>query len=350
MDNKTNTEKIDLLEIITLLWQQKKLFSITIGIAAIIGIIISFSIPKSYESQVILAPEVSSATSLGGNLNEIASMVGVNINAGSSDVDAFYPEIYPQITNSLPFIINISKTKVSKEDQTIKNITLYDYQKKYIKYPWWNKIIGIFEFPEQENPSNKKEEININAFHLRKEQENILSNIRNSILCNVDKKTNLITIKVTTQDPLISATLADKVQIELQKYITNYRTKKAKNDLYYLLKLQNQAKSQYERARRKYGHTVDSNLDVVYESAKSDQDELENDMQLKYNAYTQIAQQVQIARAKVQERTPVFTQIQPATVPLKKSAPKRITIVLGLILLDIFCTSFYIIIKNSKKV
>ena len=303
MDNKTNTEKIDLLEIITLLWQQKKLFSITIGIAAIIGIIISFSIPKSYESQVILAPEVSSATSLGGNLNEIASMVGVNISAGSSDVDAFYPEIYPQITNSLPFIINISKTKVSKEDQTIKNITLYDYQKKYIKYPWWDKIIGIFEFPKQENPSNKKEEIN--AFHLRKEQENILSNIRNSILCNVDKKTNLITIKVTTQDPLISATLADKVQIELQKYITNYRTKKAKNDLYYLLKLQNQAKSQYEK--------------------------------------------VQIARAKVQERTPVFTQIQPATVPLKKSAPKRITIVLGLILLDIFCTSFYIIIKNSKK-
>ena len=135
MDNKINTEKIDLLEIITLLWQQKRLFSITIGIAAIIGIIISFSIPKSYESQVILAPEVSSATSLGGNLNEIASMVGVNISAGSSDVDAFYPEIYPQITNSLPFIINISKTKVSKEDQTIKNITLYDYQKNilYIK-------------------------------------------------------------------------------------------------------------------------------------------------------------------------------------------------------------------------
>ena len=42
-------------------------------------------------------------------------------------------------------------------------------------------------------------------------------------------------------------------------------------------------------------------------------------MQLKYNAYTQVYEQLQLSRAKVQERTPAFTIVQSASVPVKHS-------------------------------
>ena len=56
-------------------------------------------------------------------------------------------------------------------------------------------------------------------------------------------------------------------------------------------------------------------------------------MQLKYNIYTNVVEQLQLAKAKVQERTPAFTVIQSATVPIKHSSrPKIVTLLIWLIL------------------
>ena len=62
-------------------------------------------------------------------------------------------------------------------------------------------------------------------------------------------------------------------------------------------------------------------------------DNLESEMQLKYNIYQQVAEQRQLAVAKVQERTPAFTIIQEATVPVKHSnTPKIVTLTIWIIL------------------
>lgn len=53
-------------------------------------------------------------------------------------------------------------------------------------------------------------------------------------------------------------------------------------------------------------------------SLQSKQDDMENDMQLKYNAYSAMVTQYQAAKAKVQERTPAFTIVKGAAVPIKQ--------------------------------
>jgi uncharacterized protein involved in exopolysaccharide biosynthesis len=66
---------------------------------------------------------------------------------------------------------------------------------------------------------------------------------------------------------------------------------------------------------------------------QSEIDNLENDMQLKYNIFTQLAEQRQLAIAKVQERTPAFSIIQGACVPIKHSSrPKIITLAIWMFL------------------
>lgn len=344
-----NKDQIDLLSITKTLWKAKKLYAITCGIAIIIGIIVAFSIPKTYKVKVVLAPELSNGMNLSGGLSDVASMMGINIGNNSTGFDAIYPELYPEIVNSIPFLTDLFDVKVSSKDSSIKNITLYSYLKDKQRYPWWTSIIGGFKKVFSKNnvavPTNNK----VNNFMLNKDQDDIAQAIQGMINCSVDKKTNIITISVTTQDALISASLADIVCDKIQDYIIAYRTKKARNDLDYVQKLCSEAKAQYVKAQEKYSSFSDSNEDLILQSYKAKQEEMENEMQLRYNIYNQCAQQLQMAKAKVQERTPAFTVIEPATVPLKKDEPKRMTILFVYIFIAIVLTSIYVLYKDASK-
>jgi uncharacterized protein involved in exopolysaccharide biosynthesis len=151
--------------------------------------------------------------------------------------------------------------------------------------------------------------------------------------CSVDKKTSVITIVVEDQDPLIAATIADSTQVHLQRTITDYRTKKARIDLDYIQQLFTEAYKAYDDARKKFAAYSEANSKVALPTVQSNLDNLEADMQLKYNIYQQVAEQRQLALAKVQERTPAFTIIQEATVPVKHSnLPKVITLGIWMIL------------------
>lgn len=54
-----------------------------------------------------------------------------------------------------------------------------------------------------------------------------------------------------------------------------------------------------------------------------DRNRLENDMQLAFNLFNQTSQKLQAAEAKVQDVTPVFAVVDPATVPVAPSGPKK---------------------------
>ena len=147
--------------------------------------------------------------------------------------------------------------------------------------------------------------------------------INKKVICSVNEKTMVISITVTDQDPLIAATVADSVRNRLQAFITSYRTSKARVDLEFNRKLFQEAKARYEKARKDYAAFADANQDVILESVRSRQTDLENEMQLQYNIYTQVTGQLQTAEARVQEETPAFTTLQSATVPVLKSGPAR---------------------------
>lgn len=162
------------------------------------------------------------------------------------------------------------------------------------------------------------------------------------------KKTMVITINVTDQDPLICATIADSVQRRLQNFITDYRTKKAKVDLEYNRKLFKEAKARYDKARQLYASYSDANQDMILQSYKTKLIDLENEMQLQFNNYNAVAQQLQLAEAKVQEETPAFTTLQSATVPVKKAGPGRAKMVLVFLFLAFLGTTVYILNKENQ--
>ena len=187
----------------------------------------------------------------------------------------------------------------------------------------------------------------VDPFRLTKRQADIVKAIDKNVVCNVDKKTMLITINVTDQDPVIAAMMADTVKTRLQNFITEYRTSKVRVDLEYNKKLFTETKARYDKARRLYAEFSDANQDVILESVRQKQTELENDMQLQYNAYQQVAAQLLAAEAKVQEETPAFTTLQSATVPVMKAGPKRAQMCLIFVFLAFLGTSVWILYKED---
>ena len=342
-----NKPIVDFKIIKTLVLNNKKLFAATSCASFVVALVIAFSIPKEYTSTVVLAPEASEG-GLSGNLGSLASMVGAKL-GNMSNSDAVYPQIYPEICASDDFIIPLWSLKVQSQDGSLST-TLYDYVLKHRKTAWWNKIkqLMLLPFaPKSQAGAPIKQTKKTEAIQLTQEQENATNAIKGMLKCVVDKKTDMITITTKAQDPLIAATVADYVQRALQTYIIKYRTTKARNDLSYTEKLYSEAKVDYDKSRQRYGSYSDANTDIILQSYKLKQTDLENEMQLKYNIYSQLAQQLQLARAKVQERTPAFTIIQSAVVPLKKASPRRGLIVGIILLLNFLGTLQWTYLKNK---
>lgn len=155
------------------------------------------------------------------------------------------------------------------------------------------------------------------------DENKLVEALRQRVTASVDQKTNVVTIDVKMQDPLVSAILADTVVARLQEYVTDYRTNKARHDLEYAIKLNEEAKASYYKAQQRYADYLDRNQGLAFHSAQTMRDRLENESALTFNLYNQTAQQVQRAQAKVQENTPVYAVVVPATVPIKADSPKR---------------------------
>lgn len=341
MKTDDKSQEIDIKAIakrVKLKWKQILLVT---AAAIVVSILIIIPVPRYYTSSVELAPELGSQINGGGSLADIASSMGINLNSGMT-FDAISPELYPDLLKSNNFVINLINCRVKSNDGKI-DTTYYEYLLKYQKYSPMEKVVGavkkIFKSKKAlpANIGNK-----INPFKLSKEQDDIFNAIKTNIKCAVDKKTNVITIIVTDQDPLIAATMSNAAMHQLQEFITRYRTSKARTDVDYYKKLTREAKASYEKARRLYGAYSDANMDVMLQSFKSKEEDLENDMQLKFNTYSGLNTQLQAAYAKLQERTPAFTVLKSASVPVKPAGPKRMIFVFGFTVIALFvCIVYY---------
>ena len=151
----------------------------------------------------------------------------------------------------------------------------------------------------------------------------------------------MTTVAVTLQNPKVAAVLADSVVKKLQEYIIDYRTTKAKEDCIYLEKLFKERQLEDYAALKEYANYIDSHDNIILQSVRAEQERLQNDMSLAYQVYSQVANQLQVARAKVQEEKPVFAVVEPAVVPLKPSGISKKVYVLVFIFLSVCIVMFW---------
>ena len=338
---------IDLVRCWEIIIQKKKVYFKVLPIVFILSCIWIFPQPRYYQSSVALAPEYATE-SMAGGLSSIASSFGFNIGGGAGS-DAIYPLLYPELFQSPEFVVSLFDIKVKMADGTIET-DYFTYLKKHqqsnpLTAPFnaakkW--VISLFE--EKKVGSNSAS--GINPFRMSEKDFNLLTIVQQKILCSVDKKTEVITISVTDQDPLIAATMADSVRARLQNFIVMYRTSKARMDAEYYQTLVDSARAEFDKVSLEYSKFCDSHNSAIRQSIITQREKLETDRSLKLNAYTALATQLEAMKAKIQENTPAFTVLKSATVAVRPAGPKRMLFIAGMCILAGICISLWLIRKE----
>lgn len=354
MEDK-NKDVIDVGKVIKLLWSKKRLFVKVWIVTFLLSCLWILPKPRYYTASVTLAPEPT-GDDVAGGLSSLASSFGVSL---GSNADAIYPLLYPDLVASNDFIISLFDIPVRSLDGEI-NCDLYTYLDKhqkvafysvpFIKLRKWMRDAFGEEEPDVSAvaPASGKGG-HVNPFFMNRRQTGLVEMLRQNVDCSVDKKTEVFTISVSAQDKLIAASLADSVTARLQRFITDYRTSKARMDFEYYSRLADEAKTDYEKIRRQYTSFADSNMDITMPSYQARLEDMENDMQLKYNTYTAMMTQLESAKAKVQERTPSFTVMESSTVPQKPSKPKRMIFCAAMLFLVTMVTIAYLLVREKES-
>jgi uncharacterized protein involved in exopolysaccharide biosynthesis len=336
-------------------WAAIKKYKLAILLVTVIftgsAAFLSLTFNSEYESQVKLLPEVDSklggtSGSLGG-LSSLAGLAGINLSGAMAGSDAIQPAMYPEIVQSIPFLQELSQS-------TIYNIKSKKFQKlaDYLKQDNSNAPIQLVkgdknkETSDMENVTLPEGVLSKDLINISKQESAILLELKQAIVVEIDKKSNLINITATTLDPVVSANVANLVLNQLRKYIIQYRTEKARKELDFLIERQAEARKRYDQALFTLSNYKDQNRNVFLNVAKDQGKKLQYDVDLAFNVYSNLTSQTTEAKIKLQKETPVFKVLAPAQIPLKRVSPKRSLITLGGFFLGLFSALIGVFFKS----
>ena len=326
LQKKPKELEIDMLDIIRkIIAIRKNLYKAAV-VGLLIGVIVGVSIPKQYTVRVTLSPEMGGEKGNSGIVGVAASFLGSGVGV-KSGTDALNASLSSDIVSSTPFLLELLNMEVVVNEGETKMLSNYLMTESS---PWWNFIIGLPGIINSQLKSwftneeiSSKEKVQGGLIILTKDENAQIAALKKKIAATVDKKTAITSVTVTLQDPKVAAIVADSVVHRLQEYIISYRTSKAIEDCAYLEKLFEERKQEYYVAQKKYADYVDTHDNLILQSVRAEQERLQNDMNLFYQVYSQVANQLQVARAKVQEEKPVFAIVEPAVVPIESSSMRR---------------------------
>lgn len=342
--------EIDIIELISKLWKKRNMIIKWCVVGAIIGLVAGFSIPKTYTAGATLAPEVQQRT--GSGVSSIASMMGVNLN---NSLDAINAEMFPDVVHSTPFIVELFDIPVTLERKdSVITTTLLNYMLEYQKSPWWTPIL---KFPSKVlgwcidlvTPDKEEEDVTgpLNPTNLPKKERGVVKFFANNIMVNVDKKSLKTEISLRLQDPEVVYTVVDAVVNNLKQYMTDYRSSKSRQDAENLTVICEQRKADYYKAQQAYASYIDSNKSVSLQSAQVESVRLQQEMNLAYQVYSQVATQLEGARIQAEQDKPVFVVVQPPVVPLRKTAPSKAKMLVIWTFLAGCCAAAWVLFGNE---
>lgn len=313
-----------------LLKNWRKIAKITF-ICGVLGVCVALVQKRTWQVSLTLAPEIQQR---GGSssLSGIASMLGMGGMQLGAGTDAMGITMFPDICSSTPFLTGLFDVRLTPyitKEQELDGVvavptTVREHMLGEDKPKGWFKELMESWFPV--DSALLEDENIINVSKLTKKQSAVVIALSKMVSVDVDKKTGVTTVSVIFDDPQMATQLADSVCDHLTKYIFEYRTQKERENLDYYDKMCEEAKANMIAAQEEYGRSVDYNRSVQLISQSAEKTRLQNEAQIATQLYSQMVQQRELTRAKLQEAKPVFAVVQPATFPIRPMQSRKNTV------------------------
>ena len=344
-------DEIDLIELAKTIWAGRKFIAKVTGVFIVLGLVIAFTSPVEYEASCKLLPESQegSMPNLGG-LGGLAGLAGIDLGS-MSQTGVLSPQLYPEIVSSLPFILEVMNDTIYFEKENIRT-TPFLYFKEIQKPSFFGYIAkytiglpGLIKKLITSDPiiPNKNSEF----IRLTKEDWKIIEKFKERISISLNDETGIVFISVEMPDPYAAAQLSKRIELMVTEAVTKYKTDKAQNNLSFVEETFREAKSEFKSVQLKLAKITDRNKNVSSALAEIELRNVENEYNLTFEVYKGLATQVEQAKIKLKEETPVFTVLEPVRIPEDKSKPKRGLVLIAFSIIGCLSTSLYVLVRNS---
>ncbi len=321
-------DEIDLIAIAKTLWNGRKTILIATGIGAVLGLLVALLTPKEFTVKTVLVPQMSGGKS--SQLSGLASLAGVDL--GMAESSELSPIIYPQIVQSVPYMLELMHTPLhfSKVDTVVSYFEYYTEVKKPSVLGLVKKytiglpgllLSALRKAPEEvvlpgDMSSDKPISLSLAEYRLK-------NGLNAKVNLAVDKKEGYLTLNVSMPEPLVAAEMAQKAQSLLQRYIIAYKVEKSQAELDFIQERYDAAKEEAEEQQVAFAKLSDQYKDLTSRVPQVELQKVQTRMTIANSVYKQLASQLEQAKIQVKKDTPVFTIVEPVTVPTERSKPSR---------------------------
>lgn len=351
MEENTNTATapeqeeagIDIMALLRNLWDGRKTIFICLGIFIVLGLLAAFTMKRSYSVTTVMVPQTGSSKS---GLSNLASLAGFDMGTTQTNGE-LSPLIYPQIVSSTPFSLQMIHTPLHYEkcDTLISMFdyaeagyskpSAFDYIKKYtIGLP--GVIMGSLRSKpkEIEIPSDggTADDGMPKPLVVSLKEQEMVNGMGSIVSLSVDKKEGYITMVVNGSEPIQTAELATTAQRLLQEEITRFRVEKSQSDLDYIQARYNEIKQENDRLQVTLASINDRMQSTATSSVRVERDRIQAKYNISNAVFNEMAKQLEQAKMQVKKDTPVFTVIQPVTVPTRPANSRVKTLIIWVFL------------------
>jgi uncharacterized protein involved in exopolysaccharide biosynthesis len=341
-------EKIDLLLLSSKILKRKKLIIYTTIISFVIGLFVAILSPAKFNSNITFVIQDNQTKNASSSFSGLAAMAGININA-NSNTSVLSPNVYPNIVSSISFQKDLMNSLISFKGN---DISVYEYNQMHLRPSLsesiFNYTVGLplkvlAKIRQKKTTLENNHKSNFISFSI--EEANASTWLSSKIKLEADEESGSITISTEFKDPLIAAQIAQNFFLLLEKYVTKYKINKASQYLEFVQNSYNEKKQEVEIMQSQIASFKDNNKNFTTAESQIQIQRLTSDYNVIYGVYSELAKKLEQCKLHVKENTPIFTIINPVAIPVKKSGPNRIIILLSSIFIGVFLSIMIILAK-----
>lgn len=318
----------------------RRLFLRPLAVTVACGLLFAFARQNEYSASTTLLPYRSGSSA--GALAGLAGLAGVRLPVGTQD-QTITADLYPVIATTLDFRMSVANTPLHFT-RTGKPVTMIKYFEDHRSLLdatsdfFANLRYSLGSMSADDRRAGTSTIIGADGTPLRvfdKQYLKIVNGMDNQLIVSLDKKTSVISITGVMPSPYAAADLVQTASDRLMQRIIDYEAKKAAEQLTFIEEQYSQAKTRYEQSQQNLAAFSDRNRALISPLSQIERDRLQNEYNVAFNVYQQLSGELQLARIKKNQDTPVFTVLDQVTVPDHRSSPRRTRILLWAILVGL---------------
>lgn len=330
-------QEIDLVELVRKLWANRRLILRTACAFFALGVAVALLSSKAYTASSVFVPQTGKKSASGG-MASLAAMAGISLGSMGGE-EVLSPNVYPNIMQSAEFLRELGRTPLRLEGYDTP-VTLTDYLTlpEYEKFSLGGTILKytvglpgvILGAVRGEKEPGVPAAAEAGIVVLTAQEQKAARAIAQLVTLSLNVKEGYLTLTAEMPEAYAAAQVAESATQLLQRYVTEFKIEKVQANLDFVQERYEEVKAEYEKIQARRAAYRDANQLTATSRARTELERLDNQYNLSFAIYSELAKQVEQAKISVKETTPILTVISPVTVPEKATKPKRSLIVAGM--------------------